>query len=219
MDGALVTSVAPRMLLAAVFGAAMGLQRELVHRPAGLRTHMLVSVAACAFAESASGLQLDRVIPGVATGIGFLGAGAIVRQGLTPTGLTTAASIWVAAAVGVATGMNNAVGLLVAIVATLITVAALQMPDWRVASMARPLQRVELVVTFDAEVTSAEAIRKSLAREFNVARIAGRISFTRKEGKLMSTTAFEIAGRDSAELWSGLARFGESPGIAGIDAN
>jgi putative Mg2+ transporter-C (MgtC) family protein len=107
-----------RLVLAAVLGGAIGLERELREREAGLRTHLLVSVGAAVFTLVSAygfadfrygietGITLDptRIAAQIVTGIGFLGAGAIIRQGLSVRGLTTAATLWVVAAIGMASG-------------------------------------------------------------------------------------------------------------------
>jgi putative Mg2+ transporter-C (MgtC) family protein len=112
------TEVLLRVGLAAIFGGAVGAEREFREREAGLRTHMLVSVGAALFTlvsayawddftfSSASGVTFDptRIAAQVVSGIGFLGAGAIIRQGLSVRGLTTAATLWVVAAIGMASG-------------------------------------------------------------------------------------------------------------------
>ncbi len=95
-----------RVLIAAVLGGAIGLEREIREHTAGFRTHILVSVGAAAFTLASSyglegtGLDPNRISAQVVTGIGFLGAGAIVRYGVSVRGLTTAASLWTVAAVG-----------------------------------------------------------------------------------------------------------------------
>jgi putative Mg2+ transporter-C (MgtC) family protein len=101
-----------RLLLAAVLGGAVGAERELHDQPAGLRTHMLLTIGACLFTlVSAYGFgrpaDPSRLAAQIVTGIGFLGGGAIVRQGLTVRGLTTAASIWATASIGVAVGAGH----------------------------------------------------------------------------------------------------------------
>jgi putative Mg2+ transporter-C (MgtC) family protein len=98
-----------RLLLAAVLGGAIGAERELNDQPAGLRTHMLLTIGACLFTLISAygfgrGSDPSRLAAQIVTGIGFLGGGAIVRHGLTVKGVTTAASIWATASVGVATG-------------------------------------------------------------------------------------------------------------------
>ncbi len=110
IDLAADTGYAVRLLLAAVLGAAVGLEREVHGHPAGMRTHLLVSLGAAGFtvlsiaAFPAAGADPARVAAQIVTGIGFLGAGAILKQGVTITGLTTAASLWVVAAIGMAAG-------------------------------------------------------------------------------------------------------------------
>jgi len=102
-----------RLLLAAVLGGIVGLERESAGRPAGFRTHMLVAVGAALvmivslhmpwLVRGASG-DPGRIAAQVVSGIGFLGAGTILREGATVRGLTTAASLWVVAGVGLAVG-------------------------------------------------------------------------------------------------------------------
>jgi putative Mg2+ transporter-C (MgtC) family protein len=104
-----IESIVIRLVLAAVFGGVIGFQRERQERPAGLRTHILVSVGSALFMLVSIfdfGLESDptRIAAQVVTGIGFLGAGTIIRQGNIVTGLTTAASLWSVAAVGLAAG-------------------------------------------------------------------------------------------------------------------
>ena len=101
-----------RLLLAAVLGGAIGAERELNDQPAGLRTHMLLTIGACLFTLISAygfgrGSDPSRIAAQIVTGIGFLGGGAIVRYGLTVKGVTTAASIWATASVGVAIGAGS----------------------------------------------------------------------------------------------------------------
>ena len=98
-------------VLALIFGGAIGFQREKSERPAGLRTHALVCLGSTVFTlisylgfTSQSGFDSTRIAAGVVTGIGFIGAGVIFRQGPFVKGVTTAASIWLVAAIGLALG-------------------------------------------------------------------------------------------------------------------
>jgi putative Mg2+ transporter-C (MgtC) family protein len=107
-----------RLALAAVLGGLIGVERELREREAGLRTHLLVALGSALFtivgaygfhdfiSSGGAVVQTDptRIAAQIVTGIGFLGAGAIIRQGLSVRGLTTAATLWVVAAVGMAAG-------------------------------------------------------------------------------------------------------------------
>jgi len=116
-----------RLVLAAVLGGAIGAERELNDQPAGLRTHMLLTTGACLFTLVSAygfgrGTDPSRIAAQIVTGIGFLGGGAIVRDGLTVKGVTTAASIWATASVGVAIGAGSyvlGVGGAVLVVGTL----------------------------------------------------------------------------------------------------
>ena len=109
-DVALQLDLFVRLVLAAVLGAAIGIEREAREQPAGMRTHLLVSVGSAAFtilsiyAFQAPGADPARVAAQIVTGIGFLGAGAILKFGVTVRGLTTAASLWAVAAVGMGAG-------------------------------------------------------------------------------------------------------------------
>lgn len=99
-----------RLVLASILGAAIGLEREIHDHPAGMRTHLLVALGSAGFtilsieAFAAPGADPARIAAQIVTGIGFLGAGAIIRQGLSVKGLTTAAGLWVVAAIGMAAG-------------------------------------------------------------------------------------------------------------------
>jgi putative Mg2+ transporter-C (MgtC) family protein len=111
--------VITRMCAAALAAAIIGWERQSQHKPAGLRTHMLVALGASAFVQAGLQLQLDliskeqgasadimKIIGGIVGGVGFLGAGSIIRAGGGVQGLTTAATIWLAAAIGVACGLG-----------------------------------------------------------------------------------------------------------------
>jgi putative Mg2+ transporter-C (MgtC) family protein len=110
--------------LAGALGALIGWQREKAHKPAGLRTHILIAMGAALFTAISVNVAGDttmRIAAGVVAGIGFLGAGAIVHRSHAIEGLTTAASIWVVAAIGMACGVGlYLVAIAVAVVAFLI---------------------------------------------------------------------------------------------------
>lgn len=99
-----------RLLVAATLGALVGLEREIHEHPAGMRTHLLVSLGSAGFtvlsivAFPAPGADPARIAAQIVTGVGFLGAGAILKEGATIRGLTTAASLWAVAALGMAAG-------------------------------------------------------------------------------------------------------------------
>jgi putative Mg2+ transporter-C (MgtC) family protein len=119
---------AARLLVAAALGALVGLEREIHDHPAGMRTHLLVSLGSAGFtvlsiaAFPAPGADPARIAAQIVTGVGFLGAGAILKEGATIRGLTTAASLWAVAAVGMAAGAG---ALLVALTITGIALISL----------------------------------------------------------------------------------------------
>jgi putative Mg2+ transporter-C (MgtC) family protein len=102
-------ALAMRVLIAALLGAALGLEREWRGKEAGLRTNTLIAIGAALFTVMSlmSAGDPGRIAAQVVTGVGFLGAGAIMRTGASVHGLTTAAMIWVNAAVGVAAGAGH----------------------------------------------------------------------------------------------------------------
>ena len=108
-----------RLVFAVLAGGVIGLEREVVHKPAGMRTHMLVSLGSAMFAlitfETLPN-EVARIIAGVATGVGFLGAGTIFRTKSEVQGLTTAASVWTVAALGLAIGLGYYFIMAVAVV-------------------------------------------------------------------------------------------------------
>jgi putative Mg2+ transporter-C (MgtC) family protein len=129
--GASVTEVAIRLAVAVIFGALLGWDRERCNKPAGIRTHMLVSLGSATFTilgfevgehYSKEGFDPTRVLQGVVGGIGFLGAGAILQERGQVSGITTAASVWVAGALGAAAGVGAYV---LALMATLLSFAIL----------------------------------------------------------------------------------------------
>ena len=101
---------AVRLGISAILGGAIGLEREIDRQPAGFRTHLLVALGATLFtlvgATGADGADPTRIAAGVVSGIGFIGAGAVLRERGRVHGLTTAASLWTAAAIGLAVGFG-----------------------------------------------------------------------------------------------------------------
>src|SRR5256885_10105974 len=117
IDLGLQADLAVRMFVAAVLGAAIGLEREIHEHPAGMRTHLLVALGSAIFTvlsifgfegvgrgNVAASVDPTRIAAQIVSGIGFLGAGAILKYGTSIRGLTTAASLWTAAAIGMAAG-------------------------------------------------------------------------------------------------------------------
>jgi len=125
-----------RLLLAAALGAGIGYQRERSNKPAGLRTHALICLGSALFTVVSifgfsDGVDISRVAAAVVTGIGFIGAGVIfrgMRGDRIVMGLTTAASVWVAAAIGLAAGVGM---YLIAVLIAVVTVLILMIPKVR----------------------------------------------------------------------------------------
>ena len=114
IDAAGITRIAVRLLLAAALGGVLGYERERRGQAAGIRTHMLVAMGAALFVlvPHQAGMAIDslgRIVQGIVTGVGFLGAGAIIKHRSRETvhGLTTAAGVWMTAAIGVSCGFGR----------------------------------------------------------------------------------------------------------------
>jgi len=119
-----------RLVAAAVLGALIGVEREWMRKAAGLRTHTTVSLASATFVlivteGGANTGDISRVIQGVAAGVGFLGAGTILKGNSEETiqGLTTAATIWLTAAVGAAVGAGHVGVAMISVIAALLTLS------------------------------------------------------------------------------------------------
>ena len=130
-DAAGVIRITLRLLIASILGGILGFEREQKGKAAGLRTHMLVSLGAALFVlipqqAGVSDADLTRVLQGLVTGVGFLGAGTIIKGAGEEEikGLTTAANIWLTAAIGVAAGMGREA---TAVLSTLIALVILYM--------------------------------------------------------------------------------------------
>jgi len=105
------TQMVIQMVIAALMGAVIGYERERYNRPAGLRTHVLVTIGACVFTMLSmnalpEGADAGRMAAYVIVGIGFIGAGTVIQLKDKIVGLTTAASLWMTAAIGVSVGMG-----------------------------------------------------------------------------------------------------------------
>jgi putative Mg2+ transporter-C (MgtC) family protein len=153
-----------RIGAAAGLGGIVGLERELDEKAAGLRTHMLVAVGSALFTMvgaygfsdfPARSVDPTRVAAQVVTGIGFLGAGLIFRQGFTIRGLTTAASLWLVAAIGMAAGAGFWMG---AVIATVVALISLRPLEW-MKGLALP-QRVaaSMVVELTEDSTAGNVL-------------------------------------------------------------
>jgi putative Mg2+ transporter-C (MgtC) family protein len=160
-----------RLLLAAALAGLLGAERELTDQPAGMRTHMLLGVGAALFgiisaygfetvvgeARNPAGVHVDvsRVAAQIASGVGFIGGGAILKYGASIRGLTTAASLWVTAAIGTAVGTGLAV---VSIVTTAIVLVALvglrPVREWLRGRAVPRRQDIVVVLDRDGDLTA-----------------------------------------------------------------
>src|SRR5437016_6823041 len=131
MASGIVGNSLVRLVLAAILGGVIGLERELKHRPAGLRTNMFICFGAAMFtilsAEIAEPNDRARIAAQIIPGIGFIGAGSILHSKGGVTGLTTAATLFVVASIGMATGAGL---YLPAVFATILILLALQFLGW-----------------------------------------------------------------------------------------
>ena len=166
-----------RLVLAALLGGAIGLERELRERQAGLRTHLVVCLGSALFTvvsaygfreflvHGGSVVRADptRIAAQIVSGIGFLGAGAIIRQGLTVRGLTTAATLWVSAAIGIAAGAGYYSGAVLGTVVSIVALWPLRIAAYRVFERLRPEER-SIVVDLRQD-TKASQLLDVLERE------------------------------------------------------
>jgi putative Mg2+ transporter-C (MgtC) family protein len=210
--------IAQRLLLALVFGGAIGLERSYHGRPAGFRTHTLVCMSTAllmlvsAFEDewfhqglgARSTLDPTRMAQGIMTGIGFLGAGAIIKDGLTVRGLTTAASIWTTAAIGVLTGIGFYFPAVLALVLTLGTLSVFRWLESKV-----PAQfYAQFIVRFAHDQVLPESeMRALIARHsFTIANLSYRLDRADDffEYKMVIRTDKAVNARAFAETLSTL---------------
>src|SRR5205807_9806338 len=162
-----------RLLLAAALGGAVGLEREIAGHPAGLRTHISVALGAALFGvlsaygfnhfdiprnDSVFQVDVTRIASQIVVGVGFLGGGAILKEGVTVRGLTTAASLWVTAAIGLAVALGSVWVALATTAALLVSFVLLRYPRrWIRANIAQRRETVGLMLRSDRE--PGDAIR------------------------------------------------------------
>lgn len=161
-----------RLLMASVLGAAIGFEREIHLHPAGMRTHLLVALGSAGFsvlsifffvspAAPNGSLPTDpsRIAAQIVSGIGFLGAGAIIKYGTSVRGLTTAASLWATAAVGMAAGAG---ALLVAVVTTALIVFSLGPLNWVINRFRPSEQHIVRMRLMATRLDALGAVSKAL---------------------------------------------------------
>lgn len=200
-----------RLVLAAALGAAIGLEREIHDHPAGMRTHLLVSLGSAGFTvlsiAAFPGSDTSRVAAQIVTGVGFLGAGAILKEGANVRGLTTAASLWVVAAVGMGAGAG---ALAVAIAITIIVIVSLwplRRLSERYVGRERHILHIDLAVADPHRLGALVAAVDGL--DGTLARLETRAS--RREGLLVS---LELRVADVA---AGVAATTALAGLEGVE--
>jgi putative Mg2+ transporter-C (MgtC) family protein len=169
-----------RLAAACGLGAVIGFERELRDREAGIRTHLLVSLGSCLFTIVSaygfheflvSGTSIVRADPTriaaqIVTGIGFLGAGAIIREGLSIRGLTTAASLWVVAAIGMASGAGYYWPAVAGTLLTLFALWPLRAVAWYALERSRPPEK-----RLTVELREGSSVKALLDRISDVRRV------------------------------------------------
>lgn len=209
-----------RLGVGAVLGAAVGYERERTGRPAGLRTHLLVSLASATFMlvstqfvyyqhygkDDLVAVDTSRIAASVVSGVGFLGAGAILRTGLGVQGLTTAASLWLTAAVGLAAGGGMFLLAVVAVAAALVGLVFLRRVEgkqWRL------LQR-RVVVVLDGDAADVRGVVERLGR-FGAAVTDVDYDRNLKAGKTRLTVDVRLPDRTALERLIG--ELADLPGV------
>jgi len=211
--------VVVRLLVVVALTGAVGIDREIAGQPAGLRTHITVGLGAALFGlisihgfdayvagRNTNNYQIDvtRVASQVVVGVGFLGAGAILKEGASIRGLTTAASLWATAAIGLAAGLGSFFAATATAVALLLSLILLRRPRrWLRRRLARSLQTVMVhlregsnpsaVVSALHEIPGADVRALSIRHEEEGLTIEAEIKAEPKSG--VESALGEIAGR------------------------
>jgi len=208
-----IVAVALRLLCAMAVGALIGLEREYTHRPAGLRTHILVALGACVasimgqmlFAQYGGSSDPARLSAQVITGVGFLGAGTIMKEGVSVKGLTTAASVWAVACLGIAAGFGYYALALAGMVFTLITLTVFEALQRKLIHAHSAEDQYTLVCTdVEAVLTHITGCAKdpklaifdlTVMKDGEVYVVSFRVWFTgRKQDKRRSAFCAQLAG-------------------------
>jgi len=212
-----------RVLLAIGFGALIGLEREHAHRPAGLRTHILVCVGACLvmltsefiykeYRQFSPNIDVARLGAQVISGIGFLGAGTIIRNGSSVKGLTTAASIWVVACIGLATGMGFYFGATIATVTIFLCLAYIK-------KISGFYDNKKVTLTITSESSAINTLIDSLEKKFSENSInINRLSINSNKNN-NAEASFQLAMNDSINPTTILNSIYSLPGVTSVTIN
>lgn len=217
MDITLQLDLAVRLIIAAGLGAAVGAEREIHGHPAGIRTHMLVALGSALFTVmSIYGFTVDGAPPGsidpariaaqIVSGIGFLGAGAILKDGVVIRGLTTAASLWATSAVGMAAGAGEHI---VAVVGGVIILTSL----WPINALAERLRGTHLPeLQLRLALEHVEALGDISAVLSNAKLDIASIQ-TQRLGKESYRADLSVRGRSNAAIALALEAIAKIPGV------
>ncbi len=170
-----IWAICLRLLCAMLVGMVIGTEREYTRRPAGMRTHILVALGACVVSITGQMLFHEyralggtpdpaRLSAQVITGVGFLGAGTILKEGPTVTGLTTAASVWTVACLGIASGFGYYAVALVGMVLMLITLTILELLQNHLPGRAPEMERYEV---HTRDIAATLGIIDALSQDFH----------------------------------------------------
>jgi putative Mg2+ transporter-C (MgtC) family protein len=212
--------IALKLGVALVLGALIGMEREVHKKTAGLRTHMIVCLSSALLMVLSTEVARDmgfegdptRIAAGVMTGIGFLGAGTIIKQGATVQGLTTAACIWTAAAVGLAVGVGYYIPAVIVVLLTLLTLLVVTRVDAYLKIFKR---RAHMVVYLEY----SPGILKELHTVFDELDIErGELSITRRGPRssemVVDIQVFDIGGRNRTDVATHIL---DMEGIVGVE--
>ncbi len=217
IDVTLQLDLALRLIIAAALGAAVGAEREIHGHPAGIRTHMLVSLGSALFTVmsihgfvtdgSATGsIDPTRIAAQIVSGIGFLGAGAILKDGVVIRGLTTAASLWATSAVGMASGAGEHI---IAVVGAAIIVTSL----WPINALAERLRGSHLPeLQLRLSLEHVEALG-DISTILSNAKLDITSMQTQRLGKDRYRADLAVRGRSTAAIAAALEAISRIPGV------
>src|ERR1700693_2302416 len=204
------------LVAAAALGGAVGAQRQAAHKPAGLRTHLLVAIGSRAVMGVFGRFRGARVAAGVITGIGFLGAGAIVREGLMTRGLTTAASIWAVSAIGLAVGFGTPEAYLIGALTAVGLLATLSFSDDKFERIYRPRFEVDAWITFEPKTISTEQVFEIFARVCLGVQPSARFELSEEDGAQVASWLLVLHASDRNSLLRAALDAGTIRGIRRI---
>ncbi len=218
IDLGLQLDLSVRLIVAAALGLAVGFEREIHGHPAGLRTHMLVASGSALFtvlsaygfreigANQAAAIDPTRIAAQIVSGIGFLGAGAILKDGIVIRGLTTAASLWATSAVGMAAGAGEYIIAAVATGTILVSLWPINALAERLHGSAAP--EVQLRLSMEHLEALGQVTGILVAHRLEI----GQIS-TQRIGKASYRADLAVRGRTPSVITSAIAAIDELGGV------